>query len=159
MLEFQLFPFLISLILTVGYNSTIIQDVNLVNILLRSWKVSLSEIIVCSETRVQWESLISRLLFWAILFLHKALFKRLLNSSCCILHHYSYITHRSWRDVILRNTMSGSSEILLLWRYLCSGRRWKCEPLIIWSVFSTQVVWFNPESYCTTLFLKMHCCV
>ena len=81
MLGFQLSPFLISLILTVGYDIIIIQGVNFLNILPQGWKVSLSEIIVCSGTRVQWESLISWLLFCLIVLLHKALL------SDCSMHH------------------------------------------------------------------------
>ena len=67
----------------------IIQDVNLVNMLLRSWGVSLSEVILHIGTRVQRETLISWVLFCVIVLVEISCLKWFLIAWSSIIHHYS----------------------------------------------------------------------
>ena len=120
-IECPLFLFMIPLILAVGYQITIIVDGQVVNIFLRSWEVSFWEVILHIGTGVQWEVLISWLFFCLIVLLQNWFWGdcSVPEKIYALIHAHTY---SQVRDVKLLNTFSGSSEMLLLWRDLYSGR-------------------------------------
>ena len=153
-IEFPTFSSLKSVwYLAVGYKMAIIQDVKLVNILLRGWEVSSTEVVLHIGTQVQGKALISWMLFCVIVLLQNSCLKWFLIAWSSIYTIIHACTHSQWRDVKLLNTLSGSLETLLFWRFLCSEWGMQCETtdqLIIVSV-QNWIFWLRIVS-CLLLF-------
>ena len=85
----SIFLFIIPLIFVVGYQIRISQDFQVVNLLLRSWEVSFSDVILHIGTGVQWEVLVSWLFFCLIVLLQNSFLKWFLSAWSSIIHRHS----------------------------------------------------------------------